>query len=68
MRKILSVNVLWLLISIGLIAGLACKSSTNKGKQEQQLQQEMPAPITNSKTDSLKRIQQLKRDSIQRNR
>lgn len=68
MRKISSVNVLWLLISIGLIAGVACKSSTNKGNQEQQLQQEMPNPITENETDSLKRIQQLKRDSIQRNR
>lgn len=68
MRKISSVNVLWLLISIGLIGGVACKSSTNRGKHEQQLQQEMPAPITENETDSLKRIQQLKRDSIQRNR
>ena len=68
MRKISSVNVLWLLISIGLIAGLACKSSTNKGKRNQQLQQEMPNPITDNETDSLKRIQQLKRDSMQRNR
>ncbi len=68
MRKISSANVLWLPISIVLIAGLACKSSTNKGKHEQQIQQEMPKPITGNETDSLKRIQQLKRDSIQRNR
>lgn len=68
MKKISSANGLWLLISIGLIAGLACKSSTNKGKQEQQLKQEMPKPIIENETDSLKRIQQLKRDSIQRNR
>lgn len=68
MKKISSANVLWLLISIGLIAGVACKSSTNKAKHDQQLQHEMPNPITDNETDSLKRIQQLKRDSIQRNR
>jgi len=68
MRKISSANVSWLLISIVLIAGLACKSSTNKSKNEQQIQQEMPAPVTDNETDSLKRIQQSKRDSIQRNR
>jgi hypothetical protein len=68
MRKISSANVSWLLISIVLIAGLACKSSTNKIKNEQQIQQEMPAPVTDNETDSLKRIQQSKRDSIQRNR
>jgi hypothetical protein len=68
MRKTSSVSVLLLLISVGIIAGIACKSSNNKSKNLQQLQQEMPAPITDNEIDSLKRIQQLKRDSIQRNR
>jgi hypothetical protein len=68
MRKISLANVLLLLISIGIIAIVACKSSNNKSKNMQQLQQEMPVPITDNKLDSLKGIQQLKRDSILRNR
>ena len=68
MRKTSSVSVLLLLISFGINAGISCKSSTNKSKNMQQLQQEMPVPITDNKIDSLKGIQQLKRDSIQRNR
>ena len=68
MRKTSSVSVLLLLISAGIIVGIACKSSTNKSNNLQQLQQEMPVPITDNEIDSLKRIQQLKRDSIQRNR
>lgn len=68
MRKTSSINVLWLLISFVLIGVVGCKSSTNKSKNLQQIQQEMPVPITDNQIDSLKRIQQLKRDSIQRNR
>ena len=68
MRKTSSVSVLWLLISFVLIGVVGCKSSANKSKNFQQIQQEMPIPITDNQIDSLKRIQQFKRDSIQRNR
>jgi len=68
MRKTSSVNVLLLLISFVLIGVVGCKSSTNKSKNLHQIQQEMPVPITDNEIDSLKRIQQLKRDSIQRSR
>ncbi len=68
MKKTSSVNVLWLLISLVLIGGVACKSSNKKGSKPKSTLQEMPSPVTDNNIDSLKKVQQLKRDSIQRNR
>lgn len=68
MRKTSSVNVLWLLISLVTIGLMACKSSNKNGNKPESTMQEMPAPITDNNIDSLKKVQQLKRDSLQRNR
>jgi len=68
MRKTSSVNVLWLLISLVTIGLMACKSSNKNGNKTESTMQEMPTPITDNNLDSLKKVQQLKRDSIQRNR
>ena len=65
MKKILLANVLWLPISIGLMGIISCKSSTNNTKNQPEVTTEMPAPITDLSIDSLKRIQQQKRDSLQ---
>jgi hypothetical protein len=68
MRKTSSVNVLWLLISLVTIGLMACKSSNKNGNKTESTMQEMPAPASDNNIDSLKKVQQLKRDSIQRNR
>lgn len=68
MRKISLVNVLWLLISLVTIGLMACKSSNKNGNKSEIIIQEMPSPVTDNNIDSLKKVQQLKRDSIQRNR
>jgi hypothetical protein len=47
---------------------MACKSSNKNGNKPESSMQEMPAPITDNNIDSLKKVQQLKRDSLQRNR
>ncbi len=64
MKKILLVSALWLPISLGLMGNFACKSSTKKNQPLENVI-EMPAPITVDNIDSLKRIQQQKRDSLQ---
>ncbi len=64
MKKILLASVLWLPISFGLMGNFACKSSTKNTNPSDSVT-EMPAPLTVDNIDSLKRIQQQKRDSLQ---
>ncbi len=68
MKKTSSVNVLWLLISLVTIGLMACKSSNKNGNKSESTIQEILSPVTDNHIDSLKKVQQHKRDSIQRNR
>lgn len=61
MKNRFLLSALLLHISFGLM--LSCKSSNQPNKQETAVQ-EMPKPATDNNIDSLKQIQQHKRDSV----
>lgn len=66
MMKSFLANVLLWLISVSVLATVGCKMCLRNKKTTDTTITEMPRPISTHNIDSLKNIQQQKRDSLNR--
>lgn len=68
MKRIFLANV-WLFVISSMLIMVACRSGEHPRKDNPGMQQEeMPKPGSSADIDSLKRIQQTKRDSLLRHK